>query len=144
MEQVLSDELIVERLKEYVDPDESEVYYIFGKYESSSWLQAIIFLLFGWIGASLGSAATTKNYFMGLTNRRLLLMHVSLTYDQEHVESFDISEIGGVKINDSSMEKTIHITLRNGKKYKIKARKKMHVVKNQQENLEKICERLTV
>jgi hypothetical protein len=144
MEQVLSDELIVERLKEYVDPDESEFYYIFGQYQPGSWLQVIFLFLFGWILAALGSAATTKNYFIGLTNRRLLLMHVSLTYDQEHVESFDTSDIGGVKIEDSSMEKTIHITICNGKKYKIKARKKMHVVKNQQENLEKICERLTV
>jgi hypothetical protein len=143
-ESVLSDELIVERFKKYLTPDESEFSYVFGQKEASSVLEFPLLVLLGTLVAPLTSALTTKNFFIGLTHQRLLLMRVSLTYEEINLKSIHISEIGGVKIKDSPMDKVLHILLRTGETYRIKVRKKLYVVKNQEENLEKICRLLTV
>ena len=143
-ESVLSDEFIQERFRKYLAPDESELYYVFGQKEASALLQLPLLALLGTILGPLTSAFTTKNFFIGLTQKRLLLMRVSLIYEEIDLKSIPISEIGGVKIEDSPMDVVLHILLRTGVTYRIKVRKKLYVVENQEENLEKICQLLTV
>lgn len=144
MEPVLSDQLIMDKFKKHLEPDESELYYVFGQQGASSLFQVILLPILGLLLAPLTAAVTTRNFFIGLTNQRLLLMRVSLTYDEKDLKSIKISEIGGVKVEDSPMDKTIHFILRTGEKCKFKVKKSLHAVENQKENLEKICQLLTV
>ena len=143
-ESVLSDELIMERFRKYLTPDESEFYYVFGQKKASALLEFPLLALFGTVLGPLSSAVTTKNFFIGLTQKRLLLMRVSLTYEEVNLNSFPLSEIGGIKIEDSPDDIVLHILFRTGETYKIQVKKKLYVVEKQEENLKKICQRLTV
>ncbi|MBU7018385.1 MAG: PH domain-containing protein [Theionarchaea archaeon] len=143
-ESVLSDELIKDRFRKYLTPDESEFYYVFGQKKASSMQELPLLALFGALLGPLTSAVTTKNFFIGLTQKRLLLMRVSLTYEEVNLNSFPLSEIGGIKIEDSPTDIVFHVLLRTGETYRIEVRKKLHVVEKQEENLKKICQRLTV
>jgi len=67
MESVLSAQLIVERFKNHLEPDEPELYYVYGQQVPSSGLQLLILVLFGWILAARNTAYATKNFFIGLT-----------------------------------------------------------------------------
>ena len=139
MGSVLSDQLIVERFKKHLEPDEPELYYVFGQQVPSSGLQLLILFLFGWILAALNTAYATKNFFIGLTNKRLLLMKVSMTYEEKDLKSIELSDIEDTRVEDSAMEKIIHLALRSGERYRSKTRKKLYVVEKQEENLKKIC-----
>ncbi len=143
-ESVLSDELIKERFRKYLTPDESEFYYVFGQKKASPVLEFPLLALFGTVLGPLTSAVTTKNFFIGLTHGRLLLMRVSLTYEEVDLNSFPLSQVGGIKIEDSPTDIILHILLRTGETYRIEVRKKLYVVEKQEENLKRICQRLTV
>lgn len=86
----------------------------------------------------------TKTYFIGLTSKRLLLMHISGGFKEKSFESIDLSDIGGAKIKDKYRFKYITLQLRTGKKYTFKIEKGLYTVKKQNENLEKMCQILTV
>jgi hypothetical protein len=154
-EQELSDQLIINRFKPHLNPDESEFYYVLGSKKFPIWIQfvillplAFIFGIFGifmlLLGLFLGTILLTKTYFIGLTSQRLLFMHISSGFKEKSLESIEISDIGGAKIEDKYRFKYLTIMLRTGKKYKVKIEKSLYTVKKQEENLEKICQILNV
>ncbi len=132
--QDLNDQLIVELFKKYLGPDETKLYYVYGKHESPGWMQALCILL-GWLIISVFS---TKHYLIGVTNKRLLLLEVSSSYEDKGVLPIEPRDLAEAWVKDSSKEKTIHFTLTGGRSYTIKAKKNLPKVENQAQGLEKI------
>ena len=140
-EYALSDQLIMNRFRNHLNPDESEFYYVVGQEKGSTGEQFFIIAL---VGFMLGPLLMTKTYFIGLTPRRLMLMYISGSFQEKAFESIDLLEIGGVKIKDTDGYKTMLILLRSGKKYRFEIEKNLYTVKKQAENLEKMCQVLTL
>ncbi|MGD2251048.1 MAG: hypothetical protein PVF58_21845 [Candidatus Methanofastidiosia archaeon] len=140
-EHELSDQLIINRFKPYLDPDESDFYYVLGQKQYSTGGQLFILALLGFI---LGPIFMSKTYFIGLTSHRLLLMNISGGFKEKSFESIEISDIGGVKIEDKYRYRYVTILLRTEKEYKFKIEKSLYTVKKQQENLQKMCQILNV
>ena len=140
-----SDGLIIDKFKNHLESDENELYYIIGQLEISSW--ALSFPIIGKIAHML----TTKFAFIGLTNRRVLIMRVSWDFDERDFESIEFSEIKHFEVEDPIMtkiipipavERTLYLNLNTGKEYKIKAPTRSDRIKKQEENVEKICNKL--
>ncbi len=136
----LSDQIITDRLNPHLLPEESELYYAYGQHSASAGTQAILLVVLGFL---FGSLFLIKNVFIGLTNERLMLLHVSSTYEEKSFESIMLSEIESVKIKEQGFDTYINIRTHKGEKYEIKAEKGLSLVEKQRENLEKICQRLT-
>lgn len=139
-EYTLSDQLIINRFRKHLRPDESDFYYVLGQEEKSTGEQFFLIALLGFI---LGPVLMTKTYFIGLTPQRLMLMYISGSFQENSFESIDLSEIGGAKVEDTASHKYITIFLRTQKKYRFKIEKSLYTVKKQADNLEKICQILT-
>lgn len=140
----VSDRLIINRFKKHLRPDESEFYYVLGEEKKSTGGQLFFLGLFGYIIGPLLTLFMSKVYFIGLTSQRLMLMRIDGSFQEKSFESIDLSEIGGVRTQDTNGYKEITILLRTGKKYTLKIEKSLLTVKKQAENLEKICQILTV
>lgn len=136
----LSDQIIIDRLNPHLWPEESELYYMYGQHSASTGKQAFLLVLFGFL---FGSLFLIKNVFIGLTNERLMLLHVSSTYEEKSFESIMLSEIESVKIKRQGFDTYINIRTHKGEKYEIRVEKSLSLVEKQRENLEKICQRLT-
>jgi hypothetical protein len=56
------------------------------------------------LGFLLGSLLAAKNVFIGLTAKRLILLHVSMTYKEKSFESILLSEIESAKIKEQGLD----------------------------------------
>jgi len=140
-----SDGVILSKFGNHLKPDEVELYYIIGQREPSSSIKFIPVI------GKLLYAIMIKSIFVGLTNRRLLIMQVSWGSDEKNLKSIELSEIKHFKVEDpimakivpfSLVEKTLCLTLDTGEEYKIKAFNKSDRVRKQEENMKEICSRL--
>lgn len=130
----LDDELIVSLFKKYLNPDETKLYYVYGEQESPGWLQALaIFVTY-----LFAFAFNKKRYLVGLTDRRLLVLEVSSSYEDRGILPLTLADLKDVRVEGSPKEKKIHLNLVAGRRYEIKVKKELPTVKKQGENLEKI------
>ena len=60
-----------------------------------------------------------------------------MTYEEKDLNPIELSDMEDTRVEDSIMEKIIHLFLRSGERYKIKTRKNLYVVEKQEENLKK-------
>ena len=135
-----SHELITSIFRSHLEPDETELYLISGQREYSSSIRFIPYI------GKLICAIKTKNIILGLTNRRILIMEISLHFDldEKNLRSIEFSEIRNSRIEEPILakimplpivEKTLCITLNTGEEYRIKALN----TTTQEKDLKEIC-----
>lgn len=137
-------QLIFDIFRNHLKPNETELYLISGQREQSSLVRFIPF-----IGKPI-CAIMTRSIILGLTNRRILIMEISLRFalDEKNLRSIEFSEIRNFRVEVPIMakimplpivEKTLYITLNTGEEYKIKA---FNTEETQERDLKEICTRL--
>lgn len=131
---IINDQIIMERFKKYLKSDETEFYYVLAQREPYAALLGVSLLL--WL---LGF----KYYLIGLTNKRLLIMQITITCKEKKFEAVEFTEIDKVEITDIMFfkrltDRNIRLKLTNGEKYKFKILKTIIPIKKQGDNMLKI------
>jgi hypothetical protein len=126
-----SDQQANEMFARHLMPGETLTAYVYGQSGPALWLQALL--------GALVSFMLSKYYYVGLTNRRLLLLRVSGMFNEKGIESIDFPQIVNVETKWALAGKTLVFTLANGERRKIMVRGRAWGLKHQREYLEQIA-----
>lgn len=140
-------EFLVDVFKNHLEPNETELYLIYGMREQPSLVRFIPYI------GMLICAIMAKSIFLGLTNCRILIMENSMFpgLDEKNMRSIEFSEIRSFRVEVpirsrimplSVVEKTLHITLNTGEEYRIKTPNGLTMTETQEKDLKEICTKL--
>ncbi len=78
----------------------------------------------------------SKYYFLGLTNKRLLIMQVSMFFKEKNIKKVESQEISLVTIKETILGKTIKIKTNNGEVFKGRVNNTVIGLKNNRERVD--------
>lgn len=107
----LNDERVRELFVPHLEPDETEVIYVAG---ASTWRAPLLLHIIFGMFASLLTVLRSKWYLLGLTERRLMLLRLTITMQEKEFEAFPLSEIRSARIRKRFLERVIEADLYNG------------------------------
>lgn len=133
----LNDERVRELFAPHLEADETEVIYVAG---AGTWRAPLLLHIIFGMFASFLTVLRSKWYLLGLTERRLMLLRLTITMQEKEFEAFPLSEIRSARIRKRFLERVIEIDLYNGQRYAINV-VRWSTLKDQARNLEAISAR---
>ncbi len=104
-----NDDLVVEKLREHLEPGEELKNYAYGVKQPDMWLLVLLIAL-AILPGLIAVALMTKEYIVGLTDRRFIVLRVKGgKAEVQEVQSFDLSNLPAVKASTGGIFTHIRI-----------------------------------
>jgi hypothetical protein len=113
----LDDEKIVAAFEPYLAPDETLKYWAFGVKQPNIFLIILLFAL-AVLPGIIAVFMLTKNYLVGLTENRLLVLQIKGTgsADVKEVTEYRIEDLGKLEVKTSTGALFTHINIKDAEK----------------------------
>jgi hypothetical protein len=129
-----SDQHVTGLFAKHLEPGETDLVYAYAEDGPPIWLRMMV------LGAVL-SFFLTKYYFVGVTERRLLLMRLRANYKEKETVAFPLRDLQDVSSKKVFLGRSLRFTTPDGRRHRLLLRNRLIGLGRQKEYAARLCER---